>query len=374
MDQERRKINKHIKLIMLSIFSVVYILFALVTGLNWLIIPFILIIGYIQLLNCLKRYRFNILRNLALIVGIFIFVVSIRLFLVEFFTVPSRSMEDEIFIGDNILVSKLCYGPKLPKYIGDIPWFDAFFQKRNDRSLDGNYRLSGFGKIKKGDIIVFYRMNEIHLLIKRCIAIPGDTLQIIDGNSYINGIRIQNSNTIKRHYTVVISDVSSFKRYADSLGFTYSVNDDSINACDVYLNFAEINLLKQKGCLNSILPIKSFDMGYPNNKVFSWTIDSLGPLIIPGIGQTAYLNSYNFEIYKPIIEYELYGKHLNVESLKNSTYTFTENYFFALGDNQSNSYDSRYWGFVPESNIVGRAIAKILARDKQNNFRVFIGF
>ncbi|MFY0255134.1 signal peptidase I [Chitinophaga sp. 30R24] len=358
--------RRYLILLAICCLTIIYI------GLWWLIIFPFLIICYNLWLKTLEKYLYYKWKSIVVITGIFILVISIRLFLIEIYTVPSRSMEDEIFIGDNIVVSKLNYGPKLPQSPGDIPWLDMFFPEKKDSKIRGYRRLSGFTKIVKGDIIIFNKTNEEHLLIKRCVATPGDILQIINGDTYINGTKFNDYLTSKRHYSATISNVSVFKYYAEYLNFTYSLKDDSASSnSSIYLNLSEKAILEKSGCLNTITYVKSLDAGYPNHKDFQWTIDSLGPLTVPARGWSVHLDRRNFELYKPIIEYENKAIKFNFDSLRNTTYTFSQNYFFAEGDNHSNSSDSRYWGFIPESSIIGKAVAKLCARDKQGNFQFF---
>lgn len=231
-----------------------------------------------------------------------------RLFLFEVYTVPSRSMEDALFPGDNIVVSKLNYGPRLPAFPAEIPWINLFYANKpalakSHIPTQANRRLGGFSKIKQADIIVFKSVvSNDEYLVKRCIGLPGNLLQIINGRVLINN-----------RFLEVMPGVKPVLKYTGTAAY------------------------KNPG---------------PEN---------LGPILVPEKGMQITLNREIFGFYKWAIfneEPDLYENqgifYLNGTPV--ASYTFKQDYYFMMGDNRNSSYDSRFWGFVPEANIEGKAI------------------
>ncbi len=229
------------------------------------------------------------------------------------FKIPTDSMEPELMTGDNILVWKPTIGPRL---------FNLFASMRLEQTEI--YRIPGFKKIKRNDILVFnfphpngWDNIEMHILkyyIKRCIGLPGDTLSIQKGYFHVEGVQ------------------------------THLGNIDSQNKIATTDKFGD-------GIYHS----------FPFDSVISWNIKNFGPLYAPGKGDSITLDRTNFRLYKKVIEWE---QQTNLQC-KDSTfflnekpingYRFLKNYYFMAGDNGMNSQDSRYWGLLPEEYIVGKA-------------------
>ncbi|GHT14395.1 signal peptidase I [Bacteroidia bacterium] len=244
-------------------------------------------------------------------------------------------MEDTLLSGDKIIVNKLVYGPRMPASPYEIPWINLIWYLKADDStnidsLYWNYhRLKGFSKIKQDDVIVFnapFTNNRNNFLIKRCVALPGDTLIIKDGLVNING-QSQPPPTMSKH---------SFRK---------NVSDNN-----------EENWV------------------YPKNSAFQWTLDNYGPLVIPKKGMAIPLDRYHYSLYERTIketehqEIEQKGAQYFIKDSLVTRYTFQHNYLFVMGDNRHNTSDSRDWGFVPEENIVGKA-SLILFSNNHGKFR-----
>lgn len=245
------------------------------------------------------------------LVGVLWFATQVLLF--ASFKIPSDSMESELTIGDNILVWKPTIGPRI---------FNLFASMRNEQPEI--YRIPGFKKIKRNDILVFnfphpnnWDKIEMHILkyyIKRCIGLPGDTLSIQNGYFHVERRQTPLGNIDSQQ------QISTTEKFADG----------------IYHSF-------------------------PFDSVIGWNIKNFGPFYIPGKGDYISLNRTNFRLYKKVIEWE---QQTNLQYIDSTVvlngklingYRFQKNYYFMAGDNGLNSQDSRYWGLLPEEYIVGKA-------------------
>ena len=231
------------------------------------------------------------------------------------FRIPTDSMQPALHPGDNILVNKSIMGARI---------FNIWEASENKEVEI--YRLPGTGKVKRNDVLVFHypypHKNDslsMHLLkyyVKRCIALPGDTMRIRKGHYYIKGINEQ------------IGNIEAQKRME--------------------------KLLKEntRGIVMD---------AYPWNKYIDWTIQDFGPLHVPARGQTVVMDSTAVKLYRNLIEWEqkekltFQGKKVFLGDSLIQKYCFQENYYFMGGDYMENSKDSRYWGLLPEPYIVGVA-------------------
>lgn len=241
----------------------------------------------------------------------------LKLFFIEMFHIPSRSMEGTLLAGDQIVVNKMAYSFGLPRTIPftsiELP-FNARFA----------YRTVGLF-----DVIVFDFPGEqdeavpLHpqRYVKRVVAIPGDTLQLRRDTAYVNGMPLV------------------FPSHSESIGYRYLPNRQS----------------------ERLYPVLR-----PGNA------SNFGPVVIPNKGMVLHLDRQNIEQWRVFIERE--GNSVDVRNrvvYLNGTpaadYTVRDDYYFVMGDNRSNSHDSRFWGFVPESKIIGQALMVYWSNGKKSD-------
>ena len=244
-------------------------------------------------------------------------VVWILLQIVSFtsFRIPTDSMQPALHPGDNILVNKSIMGARI---------FNIWEAAENKEVEI--YRLPGTGKVKRNDVLVFHypypHKNDslsMHLLkyyVKRCIALPGDTMGIRSGHYYIKGM------------------------------------DEPIGNVEAQERIARLDGENARGIVMD---------AYPWDKYIDWTIQDFGPLHVPAAGQTVVMDSTAVKLYRNLVEWEqkkkltFQGKEVFLGDSLIQEYRFRENYYFMGGDYMENSKDSRYWGLLPEPYIVGVA-------------------
>jgi signal peptidase I len=349
----------------------------------------------------------------------------LRFFMIEAFTIPTSSMEKTINVGDYIFVSKLRFGPRLPNTPLSLPFTHHTIPFTKTRKsyltwLQLPYkRLAGFGKIKPYDVVVFnfpegdtvvlnypkadetyytlsrkyggkfvtdyYRtairpVDKREYYIKRCIGTPGDTIEIIHGVAYINGIEEKHPPRLQYNYFFIAegrSDSSLFSELDISL---YDINYNEFNSIyEVPLTKDNLSLTgnnsKIKGIRKheSIDPIASNYQIFPFSGKYMWTEDNFGPLIIPKKNTHVKISTDNLPLYSRIISvYEnnklcQKGDSIYINGKLTDSYTFKMDYYFMIGDNRHNSNDSRFWGFVPEDHIIGKAFFIWLSLDRNKH-------
>ena len=159
--------------------------------------------------------------------NILILIIFTRIFVIELHTIPSSSMASALQTGDKIIVSKLQYGARLPRSGFEIPWLNLFWflnpkARANMGKNEWDYkRLSGYSEIKRGDVVVFnHPGNMFEFYIKRCIALPGDTLQIINSEIFINGKQAKQENNLLHEYRLYYKNLRKVQTALDSLKST----------------------------------------------------------------------------------------------------------------------------------------------------------
>lgn len=315
----------------------------------------------------------------------------IRWLLLEAFTIPTPSMERSLLVGDFLFVSKIHYGPRTPQTPLQIPLtHNHIWGMPNVRSyLDWiqlpMYRFPGLTSVKHNDVVVFNYPDELQHpddlrthYIKRCIGLPGDTVSIKDSQAYVNGVAVENPEGMQFNYYIstksVINDRVFHEHKIREYGFIpnigYSVMTTPATAEKLRaLSFIDDVQLAQMSEEEAEPRI------FPDAGKFPWNRDFYGPLYIPKEGVTIPINEETLATYRDVIMHYEGNEDVNIEEGKLTIqgevitqYTFKQDYYFMVGDNRHNSLDSRYWGFVPEDHIVGKAFFIWLSIDPQGSF------
>jgi signal peptidase I len=372
----------------LKLFILLLVLsFLLVLGLLWLAIGVAILGGLFFLFT--SNYKFGIylrkkaaITTLLTISGVFILAICARIFLIEVYSIPSGSMKGTLLPGDKVLVSKINYGPRMPYSPFEVAWVNLFFylNKEARASIDStwyNYkRLNGFSIIKRNDIIVFnFPQKRKTFFIKRCIGMPGEKLEIKNGIVTCNSTTIDFPIQSILKYRLYSNNTNEFFGIIDSLDLpVYNFhNNREEKFQDILLNQQQALIFKKSPFIDSIhiaasLP-DTIPHTYPHNHHFLWTFENFGMVSIPKKGMRIQLTPENYYLYQKIFDnYERQNFTIENNKVLNDgipvyDYTFKQDYFFMMGDNRYQSYDSRGWGFVPEEAIVGKAVAVLFSTD-----------
>jgi len=350
----------------------------------------------------------------------------IRMFFIEAYTIPTPSMEKSMLVGDYLFVSKTAYGPKTPNTPLSFPFVHNTMPVVGGKSyselIKRPYkRLAGFGKVENNDVVVFHfpegdtvalgvpnqsyyqlvrsygrdrvwsdsrNFGEIisrpvdkrENYIKRCIAIPGDELKIVKGQVYVNGQPQKQIPGIQADYIVTTDGSSINPKALDKLHISEA--DRNVYSSGKYLFPLTEEMAEKLRAFSNVKSVTKIveDPGkwdpniFPADSRFPWNVDNYGPITIPAKGTSIDLNVDNLPLYRRIIDIyeandlEVDGNVIKINGEVATSYTFKMDYYWMMGDNRHNSADSRYWGFVPEDHVVGKAKFIWLSLDKDKSF------
>ena len=314
----------------------------------------------------------------------------LRTFLIEAYTIPTSSMEKSMLIGDFLFVSKTAYGPRVPMTPIAVPLVHHTIPRTNKKSYSEiiklpYYRMKGFGNIERNDCVVFNwpaetlgrPIDKKENYVKRCVGIPGDKIEIIEAQLMINDIPQEEPEGMKKQWHYDISTKGTglnpnilYEKYDITEG-GYGRNRNEYNLTltnegrDALKTFPNVTAIKKR----TEKPGVYAEYIFPHDENLKWNADNYGPITIPAAGVTIDITTENLAIYKDIIEryeenkLEVVEGEIYINDKTATTYTFSMDYYWMMGDNRHNSADSRFWGFVPESHIVGKALFQWMSWD-----------
>lgn len=437
-----------------GIWASLYTLFALWMQNGWLLLGLIVLVDifltkYIPW-GAWKKSKNpkvqNILEWVDDILFALIAVYLINLFIFQNYQIPSSSLEKSLLVGDFLFVSKLSYGPRVPNTPVSFPLVQNTLPVFNCKSyLDWpawDYkRVKGTGHVQRNDIVVFnfpagdtvalkvqnpdyytiinqigreavwlnkatygdviYRpVDKRENYVKRCIGMPGDTLELRNNSIFIDGKLIEDAKDVQYNYfletngsllteeqfrllNISKEDRELVSNGRDEEGGLHKFLGFSADANGLYNPVYRIPLTKKaletakklSNVRNVVIESDRFggDVFYPVDYNTGWTRDNYGPLWIPNKGATIELNERNLGLYHRCIRnyehntLEIKGGTVYINGKPETSYTFKYDYYFMMGDNRHKSADSRSWGFVPEDHVVGKPILIWLSLDKDRS-------
>ncbi len=434
-----------------GISATLYILFSIWMQNLWLLLGLIVLIDifltkYIPW-GAWKRSKNPTIRNILEWVDDIMFaliaVYLINLFIFQNYQIPSSSLEKSLLVGDYLFVSKMSYGPRVPNTPLSFPLVQNTLPVLGCKSyLDwpewGYKRVKGFGKVKRYDIVVFnfpagdtvalkqqnpsydelvsyygreriwgdkntfgdviYRpVDKRENYVKRCIGLPGDTIELRNNQVYIDGEAAKNPENMQFNYFVetngsplteeqfrllgvskddrLLAMNEGYQDLASFLGFAPKENGEFNPIYHLPLTKKALAIAEKLPSVKKIViePDAWAGSTYPAWYETGWSRDNFGPLWIPNKGATIPLNERNIALYGRCIKnyenntLEIKDGVYYINGKEETEYTFKYDYYWMMGDNRHNSADSRSWGFVPEDHIVGKPILIWLSIDKDRS-------
>jgi signal peptidase I len=329
------------------------------------------------------------------------------------FTIPTSSLEKTLLVGDFLLVSKYHYGARTPMTSVALPMVHDTIPVVKSKSYLTKpqypyFRLPGFQKIKRNEIVVFnWPVDTVNAFqqygdgkyyykpidkksnyVKRCVGLPGDSLEVRDGYVYINGKQNELPERAKLQFGYAFRTSRplnpSYAKEQYNISDLYIADkEQSYQVFQAHMTNEEYEKFKNYPYLDTIiktsLPKGQLSRGtFPNDARYPFNNDHFGPIYIPEAGKTVAITAESIPFYKRIIEvYE--GSELGVENKISQSgtqvllngqpiteYTFKMDYYWMMGDNRNNSEDARTWGYVPFNHVVGKPVFVFASFDNVN--------
>jgi signal peptidase I len=340
--------------------------------------------GKTQKIPSIIRSNYWFITPLYLILA-FLLAIFFRVFVAEVYTIPSGSMEQTLLPGDKVLVSKLRYGPYLPASLKEVPWLNVFYPGNNQKQStyrETGRRVKGCGQYQRNDVMVFKHPQSHQAYIKRCVGLPGDSLRLAGEALYANGNKVQLPLTLKHDYLICTQANKKLKSWIKNQNASLKILPKEkmkanltlalkrklralpwIDSLVLMTDSVKTHVYERKNWPNYRSLHREVCSGliYGDSSNTGWKDFSFGLLYIPKKGEKISLNGKNLQLYRQAIErhegHTIKQKNgeIYIDGQKRELYRFTQNYYFMLGDNRCHSSDSRSWGFVPESHIIGKA-------------------
>jgi signal peptidase I len=304
-------------------------------------------------------------------------------------------MEKSLLVGDFLFVSKMHFGTRLPMTPlafpfahNTIPLTDSTNSYLDWMSMPYK-RLIAISPIKNNDVVVFNYPYENgrpsdkkENYIKRCLAVAGDSIEVIGAQVFVNGVAAEKPEKMQLTYYVKLNemdgwdedkflkmrrkfDITEGEQLHGNLDFAFFLPYKVKTALENEIGISKVDsIVKSKG---------EYQIGiFPNTEGNPWNMDYFGPLYVPKAGAEIKLDIANYVLYERAIRvyennpsFEQIDGKFFIDGKEITSYKFKYNYYFMMGDNRHNSADSRFWGFVPETNIVGKALFVWMSWDKE---------
>jgi signal peptidase I len=305
---------------------------------------------------------------ILILIGAFLLALFTRIFIFETIRVATPAMSESQKTGNRLLVGKLALGPRMPGSIG-IPFVpDTLFGRQTYTSLNTfPKRIPGFGKIKRNDLIAFnipsekkIAIDHSPILLSRCVGLPGEHFRLSGGKMYINHIETQHHPDVSFCFSIPPRFIRPLSKLLQSSQIRCEIYQKADSGY-IYLTRPEQFKLR-KLAAKQILQLKPCFSTFDEKDVF-----------IPNKGFQIILDDSTFNLWGGLINrFEGITLKRSADGLffENNTkierYTFKQNYYFLLNDHQGYLDDSRTFGILPESHIIGRATMILLSpRDKR---------
>ena len=418
-----------------GIVALIYVLWTIWMGNPWLLLGLILLAD-IYLTQFLPWGAWKGLKNKTLrtimswvdaIVYALVLVYFLFLFIGQNYQIPSSSLEKSLLTGDFLWVNKVTYGPRVPQTPLHFPLAQNTLPVLNCKSYIETpqlsyHRLKGLRNVERMDIVVFnfpagdtvavkmpnpdyytlcqeYGRDAVHSkkdvfgdiiyrpvdrrdnYVKRCLGLPGETLQIRDGIVYANGKAVPQPKNVQYLYYVETEGAYIDEALFEELGISVEDRHAQGNQYVLPLTAEMKKTLESKPWVKVVERIQPNEsesiITYPVGVDYGWTHANYGPVWIPKKGAKVDLTLENLPLYERCIRnyegntLEVKGGQIFINGKPETSYTFKMDYYWMQGDNRDNSLDSRYWGFVPEDHIVGTPSIILISFNKDH--RLFDG-